>query len=31
MGVAEADLVARAQAGDAAAFGRLYERYMDEI
>ena len=31
MGVAEAGLVARAQAGDATAFGRLYERYMDQI
>jgi RNA polymerase sigma-70 factor (ECF subfamily) len=31
MDVSETDLVTRAQDGDAAAFGRLYERYMDQI
>ena len=31
MDVPETDLVARAQAGNNAAFGSLYERYMDQI
>jgi len=31
MGFPEADLVARAQRGDASAFGRLYEHYLDGI
>ena len=31
MSVPEPDLVARAQRGDAAAFGGLYERYLDGI